>query len=126
MASAFPPKRVLVVDDNRDAADMTVALLQFYGHMALAAYGGQECIQRAADLIPDVILLDLSMPGMDGFSVAASLSQSPALRRIPLIALTARNDADALARTAAAGFREHLVKPIPIEQIVQTLNSYTS
>lgn len=126
MASAFPPKRVLVVDDNRDAADMTVALLQFYGHMALAAYGGQECIQRAADLIPDVILLDLSMPGMDGFSVAASLSRSPALKSIPLIALTARNDADTLARTAAAGFREHLVKPIPIEQIVQTLNSYTS
>ena len=98
MASAFPPKRVLVVDDNRDAADMTVALLQFYGHMALAAYGGQECIQRAADLIPDVILLDLSMPGMDGFSVAASLSRSPALKSIPLIALTARNDADTLAQ----------------------------
>lgn len=126
MASAHPPKRILVVDDNRDAADMTVALLQIYGHMALAAYGGQECVQRATDLLPDVILLDLSMPGMDGFSVAACLSQSAKLKCIPLIALTARNDADTRARTTAAGFREHFVKPIPIEQILQTLNSYTA
>ena len=126
MASAFPPKRILVVDDNRDAADITAALLEMHGHIALAVYGGKDCIQRAADLVPDVILLDLSMPVVDGFEVAASLSQYPQLRSVVLVALTARSDAETRARTAAAGFREHLVKPIPIEKIVQTLNACTA
>jgi CheY-like chemotaxis protein len=123
MASAFPPKRILVVDDNRDAADITAALLEMHGHIAFAVYGGKDCIQRAAALVPDIILLDLSMPVIDGFEVAASLSQYPQLRSVVLVALTARSDAETRARTAAAGFREHLVKPIQIEKIVQAVNS---
>ena len=122
MASLIPPKCILVVDDNRDAADMTAALLEMYGHIALPIYGGEECIQRAADMVPDIILLDLSMPVVDGFAVAASLSQNPKLKGTTLVALTARSDTETRARTAAAGFREHLVKPIPIEKILQTLN----
>lgn len=122
MASAVSPKRILVVDDNRDAADLTAALLEMHGHLAFAAYGGTTCIARAAELVPDVILLDLSMPDLDGFSVAAALSQYPQLKSTALVALTARSDAETRARTAAAGFREHLVKPIPIEKILQTLN----
>jgi CheY-like chemotaxis protein len=123
MASISLPKRILVVDDNRDAADLTAALLAMYGHTAVAAYGGAECVQLAGELVPDVILLDLGMPDVDGFAAAVRLRNFPQLDNTAVVALTARSDEATRARTAAAGFKLHLVKPMPVEAILVALDS---
>lgn len=118
MASQFPPKRILVVDDNRDAADLTAQLLELHGHVAVAVYGGRQGIQAAVDFAPDVVLLDLGMPEVDGFAVANALRRMPALQQPALIAYTAWNDAETRQRTRAEGFDQHMVKPAKFEDIL--------
>jgi signal transduction histidine kinase len=105
--------RLLVVDDKPDPADTLVELLQLMGYQAEAAYGGQhalECVQRCR---PDVVFLDLSMPGMDGFEVARHLrADFPAEPPMRIVALTGRGrEADRL-QTRAASFDGHLDKPV--------------
>lgn len=121
MASQFLPKRVLVVDDNRDAADLTAQLLELHGHVAAVAYGGRQGIQMAIDFAPDVVLLDLGMPELDGFAVASALRQLSALRQPALIAYTAWNDAEIRQRTYEVGFDQHMVKPAKFEDILFTV-----
>lgn len=118
MASQFSPKRVLVVDDNRDAADLTAELLGLHGHIAIVAYGGKQGIQVAIDFGPDVVLLDLGMPEVDGFAVALALRQMKALRQPALIAYTAWNDSEIRQRTHAGGFDQHIAKPAKFEAIL--------
>jgi CheY-like chemotaxis protein len=120
------PKRILVVDDNRDAADLTATLLAMYGHVAVAAYGGAEGLELANRFVPDAILLDLTMPEIDGFAVAVRIRDYPSLERTAVIAFTAKSDEATRARTAAAGFRLHLVKPMPVEAIIEALASIDS
>ena len=110
------PLRVLVVDDNHDAADAMVALLEMMGHHAVPAYDGIKALQLASDLAPDLILLDLGLPDMDGFEVARRLRRL--VNRTPrLVALTGYGaDADK-RRTSEAGFNEHVVKPVAPEML---------
>lgn len=121
MASQIFPKRILVVDDNHDAADLTAQLLEMHGHIAAAAYDGQQGIEVAIQFLPDVVLLDIAMPGLDGFDVATALRQVPALQKSVLIAYTARNDDATRARAATSGFDRHLVKPARLDVILQTV-----
>jgi CheY-like chemotaxis protein len=123
MASQFSPKRILVVDDNRDAADLTAELLELHGHITAAAYGGKEGIQAAIDFDPDVVLLDLGMAEVDGFAVASTLRQMPQFRQPVLIAYTAWNDAETRQRTQAHGFDQHIVKPAKLESILAMVES---
>lgn len=120
MASQISPKRILVVDDNSDAADLTAELLQMRGHVSAAVYGGQEAMQKALDFAPDVVLLDLGM-GTDGFAVAIALRQRPSLQQPVLIAYTARNDEATKTRALACGFDRHLLKPAKLEVILQII-----
>lgn len=118
MASQFIPKRILVVDDNRDAADLTAELLGLNGHIAVVAYGGQEGIRAAIAFAPHVVLLDLGMPEVDGFAVASALRQIPTLQQPTLIAYTAWNDPQTRQRTRDAGFDHHVVKPAKFEDML--------
>lgn len=118
MASHSPSKRILVVDDNQDAADMTAELLEMYGHTTSIAYGGHEGIRAAVEFVPDVVLLDLGMPVVDGFSVASTLRQMPPLDQAVLIAYTAWNDSKTRAKALACGFDMHIVKPAKIVDIL--------
>jgi CheY-like chemotaxis protein len=115
MASQYPPKRILIVDDNRDAANLTAQLLGLHGHVTAAAYGGSEGIRLAIDFVPDVVLLDLGMPMVDGFAVAEALRRIPALEQSVLVAYTAWNDATTRTRASACGFDSHVVKPAKLE-----------
>ncbi len=106
-----PPWSVLVVDDNRDAADSLADLLRLAGHEVCVAYDGPAALDLARVRPPDVVLMDIGMPGMDGLEVARRLRQELGLMQTLLVALTGcAGDSDRL-RSQEAGFNAHLVKP---------------
>jgi PAS domain S-box-containing protein len=106
-----PGHRLLVVDDNKDAAISLALLLRLHGHEVQVAHDGPAGIQLALAQRPDLIFLDLGMPGMDGYEVARRIRRTPALERITLAALTGWGQQEDRRRTAEAGFDHHLVKP---------------
>ena len=108
--------QVLVVDDNRAAADSLCMLLGLWGYSCRAAYDGLTGLKAVRDHRPDCVLLDIRMPGMDGYALASHVRQQPGLERTKLIALTAFSDAAHVERAKEAGFDHHLVKPAdPVE-----------
>ncbi len=113
------PRRVLIVDDNRDAADSLSLLLQFHGHEVQVAYSGEEALAMAADFPADLVLLDIGLPGMNGHDVARRLRAAG--HRARLVALTGYGQPEDLARAREAGFDRHLVKPVELEQVLEAL-----
>jgi CheY-like chemotaxis protein len=116
------PLRILVVDDHRDTADsMTILLLQ-RGFEVAAAYDGLQAVALAGDWSPDVVLLDLVMPGLDGASAAERIrTLCPAAL---LVAITGYVHPEALRRCAQAGFDRHFAKPIDIQVLVDLLQAH--
>ena len=104
--------RVLIVDDNDDAADMLSVMLTGWGHDARPAYGSTAAIELAETFRPQVVLLDLGLPVLDGYGVAERLRARPWAGDLKLYAVTGRGQDDDRERTRAAGFREHFVKPV--------------
>lgn len=121
MAKTLSPLRVMVVDDNRDAADLITEFLLMCGHDALSVYGGADAIKAADNFSPDVMLLDLGMPDVDGFDVISALRQAPRFTQTRMIALTAWGDATMRARTHGSGFERHLVKPASLDDILSAV-----
>jgi signal transduction histidine kinase len=113
--------RILVVDDNRDAAESLAALLALLGHEVAQAYDGPAALELARTQDPDLILLDIGMPGMSGHEVARQLRLAPEARGVTLIALTGYGSADDRRASQEAGFDGHLVKPIDFEALERTL-----
>ncbi|HEY8188081.1 MAG TPA: PAS domain S-box protein [Pyrinomonadaceae bacterium] len=113
--------RVLVVDDNRDSADMLVMLLQIFGHEAQAAYSGQTALEAAVEYQPDVVLLDIGLPDMNGHEVAEHLRQQPQTKDIRLIAITGYGQDSDRQRSKEAGFDRHLVKPVNPQELQELL-----
>jgi CheY-like chemotaxis protein len=112
-------RRVLVVDDNRDAADSLAALVQVFGHEADTAYDGPGAIDKAQSFVPDVVLCDLGLPGMSGYEVARALrAQREAVR---LIAVSGYAMPDDIARAIEAGFDSHVTKPAQPEALRRLL-----
>jgi CheY-like chemotaxis protein len=110
-------RRVLVVDDNRDSADTMTSLLQVMGHEALAVYSGAEAVPAAERFAPDMVLLDLNMPGTGGFEVLQQLRALPAGRPVHVAAMTGYGQEGDRQRTLEAGFDAHLTKPVSMEQL---------
>jgi len=106
-----PGHRLLVVDDNQDAADSLATLLRLQGHEVRVAYSGMAAVEMTKTYTPDVVFLDIGMPGMDGYEVARRLRQTPGLGKTLLAALTGWGQQEDRRRTAEAGFDHHLVKP---------------
>jgi PAS domain S-box-containing protein len=110
--AARAPRRILVVDDNRDATESLMLLLQLDGHETRAAYDGPEALDAAQAFQPEIVLLDIGLPGLNGYEVARCLRQRPGGEHLLLVALTGWGQDDDRERTRAAGFDEHLVKPV--------------
>jgi len=121
MASKFLPKRILVVDDNTIAADLTAELLEMHGYAVTVAYGGYEALAKAVELIPNIVLLDLGMPVLDGYSVMSALRNLPTLRDTSFIAYTAFSDLETRARVRASGFHAYLAKPARLEMLIDCI-----
>lgn len=116
-------RRILIVDDNCDAAELLAELVRLFGYEVTVVFSGLAALQSVAALPPDVILLDIGMPGMDGYEVAQALRERPDCATLRIIALTAWGDADARARTAASGFNLHLTKPAALPMLLGALEA---
>jgi CheY-like chemotaxis protein len=114
-------KRVLVVDDNSDAADSLGQLLELMGHVTATAYEGESAVECAKQFAADVILLDLGMPGVDGFEVCRRLRQLEFTTPPRIVAMTGWGRAEDRARTEGAGFDAHLVKPVDRTALTRVL-----
>jgi len=113
-SSAF---QVLVVDDNIDAATSLAALLQLHGHCVRVAHDGWSALELFDSLQPDVVFLDLGMPGIDGCEVANRMRQKSETSDVVLVALTGWGQEEDRRRTATAGFNLHLVKPPELQAV---------
>ncbi|HEY9532448.1 MAG TPA: ATP-binding protein, partial [Burkholderiales bacterium] len=119
----LPQRRVLVVDDNRDAAESLGTVLELLGAQVRLAHAGPEAIEAVAAYRPSVVLLDLGMPGMDGYEVARRLRARQGGAPLSIVALTGWGQDEDRRRTLEAGFDHHLVKPADIEQLQSLLAS---
>jgi CheY-like chemotaxis protein len=113
--------RVLVVDDNKDAADMVGRLLVFVGHDVVVAYDGEEALAKAASFKPHVGLLDIGMPGMDGYELAARLRNESRPADLFLVAITGWGQEEDRRRALEAGFDAHLTKPADPDAIAELI-----
>ncbi len=104
--------RVLVVEDNRDAAESLSMLLELFGHRVRAVYDGVTALDAARANTPDVMLIDIGLPDMDGYEIAQRVRRDPDLRRVVLVALTGYGREEDQQQALAAGFDYHLVKPV--------------
>jgi len=105
--------RILIVDDNRDAAEMLAMLLQFGGHETHTAHDGVEAVEAAMRLQPDVILLDIGLPRLNGYEAARKIREQHTDKGRPLlVALTGRGQDEDRRRSEEAGFDAHLIKPV--------------
>ena len=119
-------KRILVVDDSRDAAEMLASLLVLMGNEVRVAYDGQEAVQTALAYRPHLILLDLGMPRMDGFDACRGIRRSWRDDPPCIVALTGWGQETDRARTEQAGFDAHLVKPVRLQDLERVLASKSS
>jgi CheY-like chemotaxis protein len=117
--------RVLVVDDNCDAADMLATLLDTLGATTCVAHDGEAALSSLASFRPDVVLLDIGMPGLDGYEVARRIRARPDHRTTLLIALTGWGQEQDQARSRAAGFDHHLIKPLDVDRLREILEFRT-
>jgi signal transduction histidine kinase len=120
----FQACRVLVVDDNRDAADVLAALLKAVGHDVQTAYGGLAALEVVEHFGPEIILLDIGLPGLDGYAVARHLRKNTGSRRAYVIAVTGYGQAEDRQRALAAGFDAHLTKPVDLEALGQMIAQF--
>ena len=111
-SSPMGSRRVLVVDDNRDSVETMALLLHLWGHEVRTAYDGPSALALAAEYRPDVVLLDIGLPGMNGYEVAKRLREIPGLEKSVLVAVTGYGQESDRQRARKAGFDRHLVKPV--------------
>jgi PAS domain S-box-containing protein len=116
-------RRVLVVDDSRDTANTLARLLRRLGHKVDVAYEGPSAYEAGVALTPDIVLLDIGLPGMDGYEVARRLRAEPSLDGVCLVAVTGYGSEADRRRSTAAGFDAHLVKPVEFDALRRVLEA---
>ena len=120
-AGALSQMRILVVDDSADTVDMLRRLFEMDGALVTTARGGTEALEIAAEKDFDVVLSDISMPGMDGFEFVRRLRQIAKQRDVPVIALTGFGRAEDVDRARAEGFLSHVTKPIEVNSLIEIM-----
>jgi CheY-like chemotaxis protein len=116
-----PARRVLIVDDSEDGAESLAMLLQFGGHETFKAHDGLAAIEAARRLRPDAVLLDIGLPGLNGYEVCSRIRQEPWGKRLTLVALTGWGQDEDRHRSREAGFDAHMVKPVDFDELLKLL-----
>jgi len=120
--TAMLARRILVVDDNRDSATSLAMLLQLTGHETHVAFDGMEAVAAAATFQPDLVLLDIGLPKLNGYGACREIRQQPWGKGMVVIALTGRGQDDDRRKSKEAGFDGHLVKPVEYAAIIRLLS----
>jgi CheY-like chemotaxis protein len=115
--AAGPAQKVLVVDDNRDAADSMADMLRLMGDEVQVAYDGRQALGAVAPFAPAWALLDINMPGMNGYSLLRALRAQPGMAALRAVAVTGYGQPADRERTLSAGFDAHLTKPVELAQL---------
>jgi CheY-like chemotaxis protein/nitrogen-specific signal transduction histidine kinase len=118
VSAAKKSHRILVVDDNEDSAEVTAILLRLEGHEVTVAHSGPAAIEQIPAALPDILLLDIGLPEMDGYELARHLRNMPETRNAIFIALTGYGRPDDRQNSKSAGYDHHLVKPIEPEELL--------
>ena len=118
-----PKRRVLIVDDNQDAATTLALILKLTGNESHTRFDGQAGVEAAESLRPQVVILDISMPGMDGYQACRYIREQPWGKAMLLIALSGYGQADDIQRSIETGFDKHLVKPVDLPALKELLAS---
>jgi PAS domain S-box-containing protein len=115
------PVRVLVVDDNADVAEGLMMLLELLGHRVRVAHDGMAALEAVRVNVPDLMLVDIGLPGMDGYEVARNVRKDSRLKGVVLVALTGYGRDEDKRKAIEAGFDDHLVKPLTVETFQKLL-----
>jgi CheY-like chemotaxis protein len=119
-------RRILLIEDNRDARDTLAALLRLSGHDVRTAQNGAEGIEIAASSALDFILVDIGLPDIDGYEVARRLRSDPSARQARLLAITGYGRQEDRRRALAAGFDEHVAKPVELPALEAILRTFAA
>ena len=122
-AGAGAGRCILIVDDNQDAADSLSALLGLMGNEVHVAYDGLQALEMAASLEPDIVLMDIGLPKLNGYDAARQMRANAALDGVTLVALTGWGQGEDRRRSQEAGFDHHLVKPVGLDDLQAVLAS---
>ena len=117
---------VLVVEDFEDNRFMMRRLLEMSGYRVVEAVNGSQAVEVAASERPDLILMDLSLPKLDGLAATRKIRQQDGLSKVPIVAVSAHDTADFHAEALAAGCNEYVTKPIDFDQLVRLLDRLTA
>jgi two-component system, chemotaxis family, CheB/CheR fusion protein len=122
-ATAAVARRILIVDDSEDGAESLAMLLQFFGHETFKAHDGVQAIEAAERLRPDVVLLDIGLPRLNGYEVCARIRKEPWGKDMVLVALTGWGQEEDRHRSKEAGFDAHMVKPVDQDALLKLIGS---
>lgn len=117
-------KKILIVDDNEDSRDLVVKVLKNKGYQMVEAVDGEDALEKAESENPDIILLDISIPKLDGYEVTRRLKSREKFRNIPIIALTAHAMKGDKEKALQAGYDGYISKPISIHELPEQIKSY--
>ena len=117
-------KKILLIEDNEQNRYLATFLLERQGHRVVSACDGPEGIERAKSLLPDIILLDIQLPEMDGYAVAQALRRNPALQHVPIIAVTSYAMPGDREKALEAGCTGYLEKPIDPDTFVDSIERF--
>ncbi|HVF35284.1 MAG TPA: response regulator [Candidatus Saccharimonadia bacterium] len=120
---AQPALKVLIVDDNRSAAEVLASALEVLGQVPRVAFDGNAALEALADFAADLVILDIGLPGMDGFDVARAIRANPASRSVHIVALSGWGRPEDRRLAAEAGFDRHFSKPIGLDELEQMLDA---
>ncbi len=117
-------RRALVVDDNRLTADSLASMLDLLGFEVQTSYGARQALQELAAEGPDVVLLDINMPGIDGFEVLSYFKRDPRLAEVPIIIVSTESQPENVERAREIGAAAFLPKPITVDALEETLSDF--
>ncbi|MBW1645864.1 MAG: response regulator [Deltaproteobacteria bacterium] len=122
-ADADRPPVVLVVEDNEDNRELVIKVLRHRGFAVVGLETGREALERLAEIRPDVILMDINLPGMDGYEVTSRIRATPEFAAVPIIALTAHAMRGDEAKSLAAGCDAYIPKPINVRTLADQISA---
>ena len=115
-------RRVLIVEDERDVAQAMAMLLELHGHVLHVVHDGMAAVDAALEFDPDIALVDIGLPGQDGYAVARALRKSAGTKDLEIYALTGYGDEKAVGKSSDAGFDGHLTKPVAENILLRLLS----